>query len=125
MINQNYKEIISEHHRNPRNFGKIKTPFHGKAHNPACGDDIEIYLKVDNGKITDVKFYGKGCAVSTASASMLTEKVKGMNVEQAKNLKKEDIFEMIGVKKIENQPRIVCATLCLDALLKSLAQLKG
>ena len=121
---ENYKERISEHYKNPRNFGKITGPLHGRAHNPACGDDIEIYLKVDNGKITDVRFHGKGCGVSTASASMLTEKVKGMTVTMAKNLKKEDIFEMLGVEKIET-PRIVCALLCLDALLKSLAQLKG
>ena len=121
---ENYQERISEHHRNPRNFGKIAGSLHGRAHNPACGDDIEIYLKADNGKITEVKFYGKGCGVSTASASMLTEKVKGMTVKAAKNLKKEDIFGMLGVKKIET-PRIVCALLCLDALLKSLAQLKG
>ena len=122
---ENYPERISEHYRNPRNFGKITgRPLHGRAHNPACGDDIEIYLKVDNGKITDVKFYGKGCGVSTASASMLTEKVKGMTVKVAKNLKKEDIFEMLGVKKIET-PRTACALLCLEALLKSLAQSKG
>ena len=119
---ENYRERILEHYRNPKNFGKITdSSLHGRAHNPACGDNIEIYLKVDNGKITDVKFYGKGCGVSTASASMLTEKVKGMTIEQAKQLKKEDIFEMLGVKKIET-PRIVCALLCLDALLKSLAQ---
>ena len=122
---ENYQERISQHYRNPRNFGKITGRFlHGKAHNPVCGDNIEIYLKVDNGKITDVKFYGKGCGVSTASASMLTEKVKGMTVTMAKNLKKEDIFDMLGVKKIET-PRIACALLCLDALLKSLAQSKG
>ena len=118
---ENYQERISEHYRNPRNFGKITGSYlHGRAHNPACGDDIEIYLKVDNGKISDVKFYGKGCGVSTASASMLTEKVKGMTVTMAKNLKKEYIFEMLGVKKIET-PRIVCALLCLNALLKALS----
>ena len=122
---ENYQERIAEHYRNPRNFGKISgRALHGRAHNPACGDDIEIYLKVDNGKITDVKFHGKGCGISLAGASMLTEKVRGMTVAAAKNLKKEDIFEMLGVKKIEN-PRTVCALLCLDALLKSLAQLKG
>ena len=121
---ENCQERIAEHYRNPRNFGKITgKSLHGRAHNPACGDDIEIYLKVNNGKITDVKFHGKGCGVSTAGASMLTERVKGMTVSMAKNLKKEDIFEMLGVKKIET-PRIVCALLCLDALLKSLAQLK-
>jgi len=122
--NENHQERISEHYRNPRNFGKITGGLKGRAYNPACGDDIEIYLKVDNGKITDVKFHGKGCGVSTASASMLTEKVKGMTVAEAKNLKKEDIFEMLGVKKIET-PRAVCAMLCLDALHKSLSQLKG
>jgi len=119
---ENYQERISEHYRNPRNFGKITgKSLHGSAHNPACGDDIEIYLKVEDGKITDVKFHGKGCGVSLASASMFTEMVRGMTVGMAKKLKKEDIFKMLGVKKIET-PRVVCALLCLNAFLKGLDQ---
>ena len=118
---ESYQERISDHYRNPRNFGKIADGLKGKAHNPACGDDIEIYLKVEDGKIMDVKFCGKGCGVSLASASMFTEMVKGMTIEKAKKLKKEDIFKMLGVKKIET-PRVVCALLCLDAFLKSLSQ---
>lgn len=122
-ITENYQERIAEHYRNPRNYGKISGA-HGKAHNPACGDDIEIYLKVEDGKIMDVKFHGTGCGVSMASASMFTEMVRGMTIEKAKKLKKEDIFKMLGVKKIET-PREVCALLCLDAFLKGLAQSMG
>ena len=122
---ENYQERISEHYRNPRNFGKITgRSLHGRAHNPACGDDIEIFVKVDNGEITDIKFHGTGCGVSMASASMFTEMVRGMTVEKAKKLKKEDIFKMLGVKKIET-PRVVCALLCLNAFLKGLAQSMG
>ena len=93
-----YRENILDHFKNPRNFGKIENPsVHHKEFNPVCGDLIEIFLKVNNDKIEDVKFAGKGCAISMASSSMLTEKINGMSLTELKSMKEDDILEMIGV----------------------------
>jgi nitrogen fixation protein NifU and related proteins len=93
-----YKENILDHFRNPRNFGKVENPtIQNHVYNPVCGDKIEVSAVVDNGVIKDIKFFGKGCAISIASASMLTEKIKNMTMDELKNLKEEEILEMIGV----------------------------
>ena len=78
-----YKEYILDHYRNPRNFGHLdRVDARAEDLNPLCGDTITMELAVDGeGKVEDVRFSGKGCAISQASASMLTESIKGMNLE--------------------------------------------
>ena len=113
-IEQMYQEQILDHYKNPRNFGKImNASIHHHERNPLCGDELEVYLVIDKNKIiVDVKIYGKGCAISQASASMLTEKIKGKNIEEIKKLAKEDILEMLGISI--SAVRLKCALLSLD-----------
>jgi nitrogen fixation NifU-like protein len=82
-----YQEVILDHHRNPRNRGRIDdAEFEADGHNPLCGDHVHVYLKVENDVVTDVRFEGSGCAISTASASIMTESVKGKTLAEAKKL---------------------------------------
>jgi nitrogen fixation NifU-like protein len=111
-----YREIILDYYRNPRNFGKIDTPdITIRDSNPLCGDEIEIHVKFDGGKVKDVKFTGKGCAISQASASMLTEMVMGKSLEDVKKVGKEDILESLGLPNL-GPARIKCALLSLKTL---------
>ena len=82
-----YQELILDHYRNPRNNGKLENAScEINGHNPLCGDQIKIYLKIENNIIKDISFDGSGCAISTASASIMTESVKGKTLEEAKAL---------------------------------------
>src|SRR3989338_8626428 len=97
-IDQMYQEQILDHYKNPRNSGKMENAsVHHHEHNPLCGDRLEVYFLIEKGKITGVKIQGHGCAISQASASMLTEKVKGKSMDFIKKLAKEDILEMLGI----------------------------
>ena len=80
-----YQEVIVEHGRRPRNFGKLEGANHiARGHNPLCGDKMTLYLKVnDQGIVEDARFEGEGCAISMASASLMTEAVKGKSAEEA------------------------------------------
>jgi len=110
-----YFEVILDHYKNPRNYGTLKEPdISHQEGNPFCGDIIRFDLKVDNGKIKDVKFSGKGCAISIASASILSELIKGKDLEYVKNLTKEDMLEALGIKV--GPTRIKCALLGLKVL---------
>ena len=116
MSDDIYREIILDHYRNPRNKGKLENAnvtVHDS--NPLCGDEIDMHLKVNDGVISDVKFEGKGCAISQASASMLTELVIGKDLTVIKDLKKEDILENIGLTNL-GPARIKCALLSLKVL---------
>lgn len=108
-----YSEIILDHFKNPHNFGKIENA-DGRAmdYNPACGDEVEIFLKVKDGKITDVKFTGRGCAISQASASMLTDEIKGKSVDEIAKLDSDFILNLIGVNL--SAMRMKCAMLGLN-----------
>jgi len=111
-----YREIILDHYRNPRNKGKIENPdvsIHDS--NPLCGDEIDMFLKVDNDNVKDIKFDGKGCAICLASASMLTEMVINKPLTKAKEISKEDILENIGLTNL-GPTRIKCALLSLKVL---------
>jgi len=111
-----YREIILDYYRNPRNFGKIDSPdISIMDSNPLCGDEIEIHVKFDGDKVKDVKFTGKGCAISQASASMLTEMIMGKNLEDMKNVGKDDILESLGLSNL-GPARIKCALLSLKTL---------
>ncbi|HEX9317559.1 MAG TPA: SUF system NifU family Fe-S cluster assembly protein [Nitrososphaeraceae archaeon] len=116
MSDDIYREIILDHYRNPRNKGKLAiadVSVHDS--NPLCGDEIDMHLKIDSNTIQDVKFEGRGCAISQASASMLTEMVMGKDLEFIKELKKEDILENIGLTNL-GPARIKCALLSLKVL---------
>ena len=111
-----YRENILDHYRNPRNKGRLENPTHThEEHNPLCGDIIRIDLHVNGDNVIDqVRFDGKGCAISQASASMLTEMIQGKTLDEAKQLSKEDILEALG---IEIGPvRLKCALLSLKVL---------
>lgn len=114
-----YQEIILDHYKNPRNFGELSNPTHeSHSDNPLCGDKISMQLVVDKKKIKDIKFSGVGCAISTASASMITDYIKGKTIDEAKQLTAEDVQEML---QIEVGPvRIKCALLPLEVLKKAL-----
>ena len=111
-----YKENILDHYRHPRNAGKLEHPTHShEEHNPLCGDVLHMDLHVNENNIIDeVAFIGKGCAISQASASMLTEMIQGKSLEEAKQIGKEQILEALG---IEIGPvRLKCALLSLKVL---------
>lgn len=113
-----YREEILDHYKNPRNFGAIETPDRiGRAANSLCGDMVEIQLKLDGNLITDIKFRGVGCAISTAAASMLTEEVKGKNLAEIKDWGQEKMLEMLGIDV--SPTRLNCALLPLEALRKT------
>ncbi len=135
-----YQEIILDHYKRPRNFGVIdNADAVAEEENPYCGDHIIVHIKTDGEKITDIRFSGKGCAISQASASMMTEKVKGMKIEEAlkfaEDFRKmmrgekpfppegelEDLDALRGVR--EFPIRVKCATLAWDLLQRSLAQI--
>ena len=115
-----YQEQILDHFKSPRNFGKIENAsVHHHEYNPLCGDELDFYLIIDKSKkIVDVKFSGHGCAISQASASMLTEQVKGKSIEEVEKLKKENILEMLGIPI--SPVRLKCALLSLDTLKNSI-----
>jgi nitrogen fixation NifU-like protein len=77
-----YQEVILEHGRKPRNFGIVPDGRRAEGHNPLCGDRVTVYAKVDGDRLADVSFQGSGCAISTASASLMTERVKGMRLPE-------------------------------------------
>jgi len=112
-----YRELILDYYRNPRNYGKLEPhDIEFKDSNPLCGDEIEIQIRVSkDNKIEDIKFFGKGCAISQASASMLTELAKGKPLEWTKELSKEDILKMLGTSEL-GPARIKCALLSMKVL---------
>ena len=86
-LDELYKQVILDHNKNPRNFGILEHPsHHAEGHNPLCGDEIDLSLVIDNGIITDVMFKGTGCAISKASASIMTTLVKGKTINEAEKL---------------------------------------
>lgn len=111
-----YRENILDHYRNPRNKGRLEHPTHThEENNPLCGDVIRIDLHVNQDEVIDqVAFSGRGCAISQASASMLTEMLQGKSVEEAKKISKEDILEQLGIEI--GPTRLKCALLSLKVL---------
>ncbi|MBC5816263.1 MAG: iron-sulfur cluster assembly scaffold protein [Candidatus Eremiobacteraeota bacterium] len=104
-----------DHYRSPRNFGKLENPdawFEDV--NPLCGDQIRIELQVQDGKVADIRFSGKGCAISQASVSMLTESVKGKSLEDIARLPQEVVLENVGIGI--SPTRMKCAMLGLKVL---------
>lgn len=116
-----YQEFILEVYKNPLNFGKLtNAEFQGQSYNPLCGDNLEFYIKTVDGKITEIKYSGKGCAISQVSASLLTETLKGKTIAEAKAMKKEDVLKLLQVDLSKNPSRMKCALLSLEVLQKAL-----
>lgn len=119
-----YKEIILEHYRHPKNFGNMSNASASfSLTNEFCGDEISMEINVIKaGVIKDIKFQGQGCAISLASASLLTEHVKGGNLDKVLKLTAKDILKLLGVNL--NHARIKCALLPLEVLHKTIGLLK-
>jgi len=127
-----YQEVIIDHNRNPRNFGKLEDANkHGEGYNPLCGDQLQLFLKIIDNVIEDVRFEGSGCAISTASASLMTEALKGKTTAQAEELfhtvhqllTQEEAADPLKLGKLvvlagvrEFPARVKCATLAWHTL---------
>ena len=112
---QFYREYIIDHYKNPRNYGHLDHPdITHEENNPLCGDVVGMDFRVRNGVIEDIRFHGRGCAISQASASLLTERLKGMPLEEAKKINKDDVIGELGIDI--SPARIKCALLSLKVL---------
>ncbi len=129
-----YQEIILDHNRRPRNYGKLEEATHqAEGHNPLCGDEISVFIRVEDDRITDISFDGQGCAISKASASLMTSRLKGRTLEEVRTVaadvrelltgpdeepadleKLGDLAALQGVGKYA--VRVKCATLAWHAL---------
>lgn len=110
-----YTEMILDLYKNPKNKGELENHTHENSrNNPLCGDEISIQLIVEDDKIREVKFSGNGCAISQASASLVTDKIKDMPIEQVKNLNTEDVLELLHIPI--SPGRLKCAVLSLDTI---------
>jgi nitrogen fixation protein NifU and related proteins len=141
-----YREIILDHYRSPRNRGELPTPpaVSAQGHNPLCGDEITVFLQVEDGTVSDVKVGGQGCSISQSSASMMSQAIKGRSVDEVRALVRRfkgmmsiedlegdgdgdgstvalgDLEALQGVVKFP--VRIKCATLAWNTLLEALDQ---
>ena len=141
-----YREIILDHYRTPRNRGELPPPAsHAVGHNPLCGDEIDVYLQIENDVVTDVKVGGQGCSISQSSASMMSQAIKGKPVAEVRALvrrfkgmmsieeelpegeqvpeteiKLGDLEALQGVVKFP--VRIKCATLAWNTLIEAMAE---
>jgi len=112
---QFYREFILDHYKNPRNFGRLEVPdIAHEEYNPLCGDLVGMDFRIADGVIEDVRFHGRGCAISQASASLLTERLKGMSLEEARRISKDDVLEGLGIDI--SPARLKCALLTLKVL---------
>jgi nitrogen fixation protein NifU and related proteins len=115
-----YHEMIVDYSRNPINYGEIENhdvTFHDS--NPLCGDSIDIDIKIDEDKVTDIKFHGKGCAICMACSSVLTEITKGKSIDEARVIEKNDVLSELGLEHLQ-AVRIKCALLSLKVLKSAL-----
>ncbi len=134
-----YKEIILDHYRHPRNRGVVENPdLAARGHNPLCGDQLELSLRLEGDRIADVKVTGKGCSISQASASMMTERVKGGSFAEVREVistfkgmllgdreLSDEEYEKLGdleaLEGVKGYPvRIKCALLAWNTLLEAL-----
>jgi nitrogen fixation protein NifU and related proteins len=110
-----YRDYILEHYKNPKNFGELPEhdlEFHDK--NPLCGDEMELHIRVEDGKIADLKWHGQGCAISQAAASIASEELIGMPVDDAAQLDADWMLEHMGIEI--SATRRKCALLNLKVL---------
>jgi nitrogen fixation NifU-like protein len=115
MAENLYREIILDHYRNPRNRGTLDpADYSYEDTNPLCGDEVRIDLRVKDEKVDEVRFSGRGCAISQAAASMLTEMIDGQPLDEVKALTKDDLLDELGVPI--SPARMKCALLPLKVL---------
>jgi len=137
-LRQLYQETILDHGRRPRNFGAMDDATHqADGYNPLCGDKVHLYLKVNDGVVEELKFEGQGCAISTSSASLMTEALKGRSVDEARDLFAQ-VHAMLTGKQLDDMAgklgklavfegvkqyplRVKCATLAWHTLENALA----
>ena len=114
-----YRDVILDHNRKPRNFGVLEHPdAHADGHNPLCGDRLTISLKMNGDQVEDIRFEGKGCAISTAATSLLTDELVGMTREELVRMPKDYVLELLGIDI--SATRMKCAMLGLK-IVKSAA----
>ena len=125
-FDQLYREVILDHYKNPRGHGLIEdADAQAEGQNPLCGDEVSIYVAFgdDGDTIEDVKFSGRGCAISQAATSMLTEMVKGRGATEVATLPRDELLEEIGIPL--TPVRLKCALLGLSTLKLALHKTKG
>ena len=121
-----YREVILDHYKHPHNYGTIEKPdAHAEGQNPLCGDEVSIYVAfADDGEtIDEVKFSGRGCAISQAATSMLTEMVQGKTATEVATLDKQELLDEIAIQL--SPVRLKCALLGLTTLKVALHKAKG
>jgi nitrogen fixation NifU-like protein len=127
-----YRDVILDHNKNPRNFGKLEpADTSADGHNPLCGDRLTVFLKLDGDRVNDIRFEGKGCAISTASASLMTEAIKGKDKAQIGALFEKihslltqqgaapdaSLGKLAALQGVREYPaRVKCASLCWHTL---------
>jgi nitrogen fixation NifU-like protein len=133
-----YRDVILDHNKRPRNFGQLENPdARADGHNPLCGDRLTLSLKLDGDRVEDVRFEGRGCAISTASASMMTEAIKGKDratidalftkvhtlLTQQNAVPSPDLGKLAALSGVREFPaRVKCASLCWHTLNAALEQ---
>lgn len=132
-----YREVILEHYRSPRNRGQLEGEGVRRVQlqNPTCGDEVQLSLRMDGGRIADLRFTGRGCSISMASASLMTEAVRGKTLEDAVELSRAfkamlraepavaTLGDLVALSGVARFPvRVKCATLAWNALLRALGQ---
>lgn len=116
-----YNETVQKHFKDPRNVGEIENAdFTEEIFNPTCGDTIKVWGKVDNGKLTDIKYKVLGCAAAVASASMMSIMVKGKKIEEILKMTDDDVVRALGGLPSE---KLVCSSFAMTTLKKGLNQL--
>jgi nitrogen fixation protein NifU and related proteins len=131
-----YRDVILDHNKAPRNFGTLPPPAHAaRGHNPLCGDALTVYAAVSDGRLQDVKFEGSGCAISIASASLMTEALKGKSTAEAEHLFERvhqlltvadapaaaELGKLAALSGVREFPaRVKCASLCWHTLRAAL-----
>lgn len=135
---QLYQEMVVEHKRAPRHFGALAAPTHeARGHNPQCGDDVDVQLRLEDGRIADIAFHGQGCAICIASASMMTEAVLGRDIDTARALQARfravltgqaepegaQLGKLVSLSGVSRYPsRIKCALLGWHALMHAIGE---
>ena len=137
-----YRDVILDHNKNPRNFGKLDPcDTSADGHNPLCGDRLTLTLRIEGDTVSDVRFEGKGCAISTASASLMTEAIKGLDEQAITALSEvvhrtltsstdaavpEGLGKLAALSGVREYPaRVKCASLCWHTLSAALAHRGG
>ena len=123
-LDELYREVIIDHYKNPRGHGVIEAAdAEAEGQNPLCGDEVAVFVSLDGDTIEDVKFRGRGCAISQAATSMLMEMVKGRTVEEVGEMPKEELLEEVAIPL--TPVRLKCALLGLGVLKVALHRARG